>query len=84
MIKKKPAKMAVSKRDRGNKGDSVTAGIFTKEYVETLSFIKNCVQEAQIKASFAANAELIMLYWAIGKIIVEKQGVGGWGTGVIE
>lgn len=49
-----------------------------------LDKIKKQVHEARIKASLAINRELIQLYWAIGKQIVEKQTQEGWGKGIIE
>lgn len=61
-----------------------TSAIPTKEYASTLAGIKKKIQETQIKAALAANKELIILYWSIGKIITEKQEVEGWGTKIIE
>jgi DUF1016 N-terminal domain len=56
----------------------------TQEYIQTLVDLKQHVQEAQIKATFSANKELMCLYWSIGKIITEKQDINGWGTKLIE
>jgi len=58
--------------------------VSTKEYAQTLLTIKKQVQEARIKATFAANKELIRLYWTIGKTIAEKQKQDGWGSSVVE
>ena len=58
--------------------------ISVKEYAQTLAALKKQIKEAQVKAALAANKELIKLYWAIGKIIAEKQKESGWGTKVIE
>ena len=44
-----------------------------EEYVRALSDIKLHIQQAQVKAALAANKELILLYWTIGKTIAEKQ-----------
>lgn len=41
----------------------------TKEYLEIVDNIKSNIRSAQYKAAVAANKELIMLYWNIGKII---------------
>ena len=46
--------------------------------------IKKHVQEARVKATLAANKELIKLYWYIGKTIAEKQEKDGWGSSVVE
>lgn len=37
-----------------------------------------------IRAARAANAELIGLYWKLGKQIAEKQQAAGWGDAVID
>ena len=36
-----------------------------------------------MRAALSANAELIRLYWDIGRAIVERQHRKGWGGGVI-
>jgi len=53
-------------------------------YALFLKQLKNKVQQAQLKASLAVNSELILLYWDIGKSIVEKQEEEGWGAQIIE
>ena len=53
-------------------------------YPSFLKQLKSKIQQAQIKASLAVNSELIMLYWEIGKAIVEKQEQEGWGAQIIE
>lgn len=42
------------------------------------------VRSAQLKAAVSVNSEMILLYWEIGKDIVEKQEKDGWGANVIE
>lgn len=56
----------------------------TKEYVKTLSNIKQQIKNAQTKSILAANRELIKLYWTIGKTINEKQEEYGWGSNFVE
>ncbi len=58
--------------------------ISAKEYIQTLVRLKKQIQEAQVKAIFAANKELIKLYWFIGQTIVNKQEESGWGNKNIE
>lgn len=70
--------MAIKKVKKNSKA------IITKEYSKTLADLKKQIQESQIKAIVSVNKELIKLYWAIGKIIVEKQEKSGWGTSIIE
>lgn len=79
--KKKLAKARIIKNQPKRK---TVVTISTKEYSQTLLTIKKQVQESRIKATFAANRELIKLYWSIGKTIAEKQKQSGWGSGVVE
>ena len=53
-------------------------------YGRLLADIKTRVQAAQIRAHLAANAELLALYWDIGRLILDRQQAEGWGTKVIE
>lgn len=46
--------------------------------------LKVRIQRAQVKAALAVNRELILLYWEIGKEIVERQEEAGWGSAVID
>jgi predicted nuclease of restriction endonuclease-like (RecB) superfamily len=54
------------------------------EYKLWLTELKNKIQQSQIKASISVNSEMILLYWDLGKQIVEKQQNAKWGTGFIE
>lgn len=54
------------------------------EYKNWLLIIKDKISAAQIKASIAINENLILLYWDIGKEIVEKQNNKSWGSKVVE
>lgn len=53
-------------------------------YLEWLGELKSRMRSAQLRASFAVNAELVMLYWGIGRDILERQAQQGWGAKVIE
>lgn len=48
-----------------------------------LTEIKDRIRQAQSRAMSAANAELVRLYWDIGRLIFERQGREGWGASVI-
>jgi DUF1016 N-terminal domain len=52
-------------------------------YGELLSDLKTRVRQAQLKASLAVKAEMILLYWDVGQLIHQRQQQDGWGTGVI-
>ena len=53
------------------------------DYPALLQEVKSRIRHAQTRAVFAANAELIRLYWDIGRMIDAKQDQEGWGAGVI-
>ena len=52
-------------------------------YAPFLGAVKNRIRAAQVKATLAANAELIHLYWDIGRAIIAMQKKEGWGAGVV-
>ena len=53
-------------------------------YDDLLQQLKNRVKEAQIRAALAVNQELVLLYWRIGRDILERQQEQGWGAKVID
>jgi predicted nuclease of restriction endonuclease-like (RecB) superfamily len=53
-------------------------------YAGLLAQVKQRVRIAQVKAALSANRELVLLYWDIGRAIVERQRLEKWGAGVIE
>src|SRR3990170_8159537 len=52
-------------------------------YADLLGDIKARIRQAQIKAGLSANAEMILMYWDVGRMIQERQQEEGWGAGVI-
>ncbi len=56
----------------------------TPDYTAFLAEVKGRIQSARIAAGRAVNRELVMLYWDIGRGIVEKQKAAGWGESVVE
>ena len=46
--------------------------------------LKERIRTAQIKAALAVNKELVMLYWQIGRDILQRQEQEGWGAKVID
>ena len=53
-------------------------------YADLLAEIKTRVRTAQVRAAFAVSRELILLYWSVGRDILDRQQAEGWGTKVIE
>lgn len=54
------------------------------DYAAWLSELKTRIHAAQQRASLAVNRELVLLYWQIGRDILDRQGREGWGAKVIE
>lgn len=54
-----------------------------EHYTDLLGQIKQRIRQGQTRAVFAANAELIGMYWDIGKMLHERQQQEGWGAAVI-
>jgi predicted nuclease of restriction endonuclease-like (RecB) superfamily len=52
-------------------------------YGELLADIKTRIQRAQNRAVMAANAEMIRMYWDIGRMVVKRQADEGWGGGIL-
>jgi len=53
-------------------------------YDEFLRDLKQRISAAQMKAVLAVNRELILLYWHIGREILERQERAGWGAKIID
>ena len=60
-----------------------SATVKRSDFAELLADVKGRIQAAQTRAVLAVNAELVRLYWDIGRIIVERQRREGWGAAVI-
>ena len=56
----------------------------SSDYTTWLGELKSRIQSARISAARSVNRDLILLYWDIGRGIVEKQEELGWGESVIE
>lgn len=55
-----------------------------KSYKQWLQQLKERVRSAQIKAALKVNAELLALYWDIGKEILDKEINADWGDKLVE
>jgi predicted nuclease of restriction endonuclease-like (RecB) superfamily len=53
-------------------------------YADWLAELKGRIHAAQQRATLAVNRELVLLYWQIGRDILERQAAQGWGAKVIE
>ena len=53
-------------------------------YADWLADLKSRIHTAQQRATLGVNRELVLLYWQIGREILEWQASQGWGAKVIE
>ncbi len=53
-------------------------------YPELLQEVKDRIRKAQVQATMSANAELLLMYWDVGRIIAERRNAEGWGSKVIQ
>jgi predicted nuclease of restriction endonuclease-like (RecB) superfamily len=54
-----------------------------KRYGDLLADIKTRIRQAQNRAVMSVNAEMIRLYWDIGQMVAKRQGLEGWGKGLL-
>jgi hypothetical protein len=52
-------------------------------YPELLKEVKDRIRRAQIRATMSANAEMILMYWDVGRIVATRQETEGWGASII-
>jgi predicted nuclease of restriction endonuclease-like (RecB) superfamily len=92
---KKPSRKAVpastTKRNtRGRERPDVSfpsppshAGM-PETYAAILAEIKQRIQTERLRVVMAANSAMVMLYWDIGRLILDRQEHEGWGAKVID
>jgi predicted nuclease of restriction endonuclease-like (RecB) superfamily len=64
--------------------DQMTKTFPLPDYPVFLAALKERILHARTSAARAINRELVLLYWDIGRGIVEKQQTAGWGDSVVE
>lgn len=62
----------------------MTKEVSHPDYPAFLAALRERILHARTSAARAINRELVLLYWDIGRDIVEKQQVLGWGESVID
>ncbi len=58
--------------------------IDTKEYTQFFRDIKSQIAQSRNKAIKLVNNQLINLYWSIGKTVLQRQEINGWGKSVVD
>lgn len=79
-----------ARRSRGRKRDGVSFPAapahqdLPASYAGVLGEIKRLIQTERLRVVMAANSAMVMLYWEIGRLILERQENEGWGAKVID
>lgn len=55
-----------------------------RKYNQWLVELKNSIHQSRLQTALKVNADMLVLYWYIGKQIIQKTEAEGWGTKVIE
>jgi len=63
---------------------SPTLAGMPSDYGVLLEDLKRRITEERLRVTMAANSAMILLYWDIGRAILERQEKEGWGTRVID
>jgi predicted nuclease of restriction endonuclease-like (RecB) superfamily len=63
---------------------SASLAAIPEGYADWLTELKSRIHAAQQRATLAVNRELVLLYWQIGRDILQRQAELGWGAKVIE
>lgn len=90
MSKRKEIKPTGSRKSRGTAKPDVmmpvsdTLAAMPEGYSVLLAGIKERITHERIKAVLSANAAMVLMYWDIGRSILERQHVEGWGAKVID
>lgn len=69
---------SVHSKDSGAEAIATSAA-----YHDLVDRLRQRIREAQARGARAVNTELVMLYWSIGREILEQQQASGWGDDVV-
>lgn len=54
------------------------------DYAVWIAELKQRIQQQRLRIVLTSNANMIMLYWDIGKRILDKQNIHGWGARIVD
>jgi len=89
-LKAPPRVRAPKPRSRGKIRESVSFPVpppnaeLPHGYAETLAEIKQRIRQERLRVVLAANSAMVLLYWDIGRMILDRQESAGWGAKVID
>ncbi len=80
-------------KDRNSLGRSREEAIFPApppatelpgDYAATLTELKHRIAETRLRTVLSANAAMVLLYWEVGRTILQRQSAEGWGARIID
>ena len=90
LVKKKSIVRDDTRKHHGKIDDGVifpvalTKHELPNEYTKLLADLKMSIANTRLKVVLASNSSMILLYWDIGKRILDKQFSAGWGAKIID
>lgn len=54
------------------------------DYMDWLAELKQSIAKERLRIVLASNSAMVLLYWDIGKRILDKQQTQGWGARIID
>jgi predicted nuclease of restriction endonuclease-like (RecB) superfamily len=73
----------MSRHPAGKGIPDVDVVIASATYRELIERLRVRIRESQTRAAQTLNTELVMLYWSIGREILDQQQAGGWGDDIV-
>ncbi|MBI5607109.1 MAG: hypothetical protein HY879_27575, partial [Deltaproteobacteria bacterium] len=89
-IRKTPTTIDPERKSRGRKREDASFPVvpprvgLPDNYADVLGEIKRRIQTERLRVVMAANASMVILYWDIGRLILERQEQQGWGAKIID
>ena len=62
----------------------VGKNVLPSDYEAVLNTLRDRIQSERLRVTLSANSAMVLLYWDIGKAILDRQRQQGWGAKVID
>jgi len=84
------ANSSLERKSRGRRREDASfpvppvTGELPEGYAAILGEIKERIRAERLRVVMAANVAMVILYWDIGRMILDRQEKEGWGAKVID
>ncbi|MCS6804885.1 MAG: PDDEXK nuclease domain-containing protein [Acidobacteriota bacterium] len=82
--KKPKSSSSLAQRAHARIPASASATDLPADYANLLFQLKERIRQERLRVVMSANAAMVLLYWDIGRTILERQQQEGWGAKVID